>query len=199
MLGNETVMNYKTREEWYLAAAGELRKLFQIHGYELPGFRIGCGWPTGNRQKRIGECFPKDASEDQTYEIFVTPKIKEPIRVLAVIVHELCHAVAGTKAAHKKPFIDVMKAVGMVKKWTECNPGEELAEKLKQIGMKLGPYPHASLMIKTKEGKQTTRLIKVQCPECEYIARVTRKWLDEVGGPLCPVHKVAFQEEKKNE
>ena len=82
----------------------------------------------------------------------------------------------------------------MVKKWTECNPGEELAEKLEKIGEKLGPYPHASLMINKREGKQTTRLLKVQCPECGYVARVTRKWLDEVGGPLCPVHKVAFVE-----
>lgn len=192
-------MSYNTREEWYVAAAIELHQLFTRAGYELPEFRIGCGWPTGNRTKRIGQCFSREDSEDKTYEIFISPKIHEPVIVLAVIAHELCHAIAGIKAAHKKPFIEVMKAVGMVPKWTECNPSEELQEKLERINQKLGPYPHAALAIKKRAGKQTTRLLKVQCPECGYVARVTRKWLDEVGAPLCPVHKVVFQEEKKND
>lgn len=35
--------------------------------------------------------------------------------------------------------------------------------------------------------KQTTRLLKVECGQCGYTARVTRKWL-EVGPPGCPTH-----------
>lgn len=35
------------------------------------------------------------------------------------------------------------------------------------------------------EIKQTTRLIKVVCPYCECIARITRQWLSEVGAPFC--------------
>lgn len=31
-----------------------------------------------------------------------------------------------------------------------------------------------------------TRLVKVQCGSCAYTARTTRKWLDELGPPLCP-------------
>lgn len=30
-----------------------------------------------------------------------------------------------------------------------------------------------------------SRLVKVECGECGYIARVTRKWLDEAGAPRC--------------
>ena len=30
-----------------------------------------------------------------------------------------------------------------------------------------------------------SRLLKVECETCGYIARVTRKWLDEVGAPYC--------------
>lgn len=191
------MITHKTREAWYLAAVQRIEThVFKPAGRELPKFRIGCGWPTGNRGKVIGQCFPKDRSEDKTCEIFVSPKINNSVTVLAVIIHELCHAIAGTEAMHKKPFIDVMKAVGMVKKWTESNLGEVLAGKLDEIQKKLGPYPHAELALKQKgEKKQTTRLLKVQCPKCEYVARVTRKWLDEAGGPLCPIHKVAFQEE----
>ena len=187
--------NQSNRETWLLAAATQVEQLiFKPAGHDLPKFRCGVGWPTMNRGKVVGQCFPKDSSEDKTYEIFISPKIADPLVVLAIITHELCHAVAGTKAAHKKPFIDVMKAVGMVKKWTECNAGDELAEKLGSISVKLGPYPHATLSIGLKKGKVGSRLIKVQCPECEYIARVTRKWLDEAGGPICPIHKVAFRE-----
>lgn len=36
-----------------------------------------------------------------------------------------------------------------------------------------------------KPKKQSTRLIKVECPCCGYVARVTRKWLKE-GRPKCP-------------
>lgn len=36
--------------------------------------------------------------------------------------------------------------------------------------------------------KQSARLIKCVCPECGYIARTTRKWLDERGPPHCPDH-----------
>ena len=31
-----------------------------------------------------------------------------------------------------------------------------------------------------------TRLIKTQCGHCGYIARVTRRWIADVGAPLCP-------------
>lgn len=34
--------------------------------------------------------------------------------------------------------------------------------------------------------KQTTRQLKIQCPACGYLARVTRKWLEEAGTPTCP-------------
>lgn len=35
--------------------------------------------------------------------------------------------------------------------------------------------------------KQSTRMLKVHCPECGYTVRTTQKWLD-VGPPLCPQH-----------
>ena len=31
-----------------------------------------------------------------------------------------------------------------------------------------------------------SRLLKVQCGYCAYTCRITRKWLDELGPPLCP-------------
>lgn len=185
-----------TRENWFLAAVSELDQIFTDRDYKLPKIRIGCGFPVGSR-KWIGQCFGKDASKDKTSEIFVSPTISKPFDILEVITHELCHTIAGVTAQHKKPFIEIAKAVGLIKPWTATVAGEALSEKLTAITEKLGPYPHADLAL-AKKGtkKQSTRLIKVQCPKCDYIARVTRKWLDEAGAPICPVHQVAFQEEK---
>ena len=52
----------------------------------------------------------------------------------------------------------------------------------------LGDYPHAKLDASNRK-KQTTRLIKTECPRCGYTARVARKWLD-VGAPICPTDNV---------
>ena len=87
----------------------------------------------------------------------------------------------------------------MVKKWTKPIPGEDLMLILATIGDKLGPYPHAKMNLskKSKGEKPGSRLIKVACPKCGYVARVTRKWLDDIGAPICPSCKVAFKEEEK--
>lgn len=47
--------------------------------------------------------------------------------------------------------------------------------------------PESQRRIRGRKGKkQTTRMLKVQCPACGYLARVTRKWLEEAGTPTCP-------------
>ncbi len=50
---------------------------------------------------------------------------------------------------------------------------------------KLGEFPAGALNIATKQ-KQPTRLIKCECEACGYIARVTEKWINSVGTPVCP-------------
>lgn len=188
---------HDTREAWLLAARVSLEaRVFCPAGYEIPATRIGVGWPIGNKKRIQGQCHSNKNSADKTYEIFISPKLDDIQTVLAVLAHELAHAVVGTEAAHKKPFIDVARAIGLVgPKWTMTTAGEYLADTLKNISVGLGNYPHAILNLGEKEKKQSTRLLKVACPECGYVVRVTRKWLDEAGAPLCPVHKIAFQEE----
>jgi hypothetical protein len=64
----------------------------------------------------------------------------------------------------------------------------------------LGPYPHAELDTRkwrvgppvgekdmwTGPKVQGTRLHKVMCRHCGYVARVTMKWLNK-GMPVCPI------------
>lgn len=40
----------------------------------------------------------------------------------------------------------------------------------------------------SKAPKQSTRMIKCECPMCHYIARTSQKWIDDVGAPHCPLH-----------
>jgi predicted SprT family Zn-dependent metalloprotease len=190
---------HKTRESWYLAAVKQIEsRVFKSAGYELPKFRIGCGWPVTSKTKTGAECFSRECSGDKTYEIFISPKFDDSFHILEMLVHELCHTIAGIEAKHKKPFIEVMRTVGMVRPWKGSQASEHLAATLTTIQEKLGPYPHAKLELKQRGAKkQNTRLLKAVCPKCNYTIRVTRKWIDEAGLPQCPTHKVAFQEEKR--
>lgn len=62
-----------------------------------------------------------------------------------------------------------------------------LHERLGQVVKALGDYPHQELKHMTNgTKKQATRLIKAECAVCTYTVRVTKKWLDGYGAPLCP-------------
>jgi hypothetical protein len=109
--------------------------------------------------------------------------------VLPTLVHELVHAVVGVEAKHGAKFWRPAKALGLVGKPTATEASEELIEKLRRFEKELGPYPHVALDPKKLDRKkQTTRMIKCECAGCGYVVRTSRKWIDEVGAPLCPAH-----------
>lgn len=193
-------MKSKTREEWLNKAIKELCKVFKLAGYIVPKkIRVSCGWPSGNIKKSSGECWSRKCSKDGTFEIFISPSVDHPSNksgVLAILIHELVHCVVGLKEGHKAPFKHCAVKVGLTGKMTSSIAGKELLVLLRSVAYRLGPYPHAAIQPKKNPfiKKQSTRLIKVGCPKCDYIARVTRIHLDGKGAPLCPVHKVAFDE-----
>jgi len=43
--------------------------------------------------------------------------------------------------------------------------------------------------------KDNARLLKCECVTCGYISRVARKWIRDVGPPLCPDHGAMICEE----
>lgn len=53
-----------------------------------------------------------------------------------------------------------------------------------------------TLKRKTRRPKEASRLLKVCCASCGYIARTTRKWLDTLGAPLCPIDGHGAMEER---
>lgn len=175
-----------TREDWLLKATEVLRsELFKQHGAEVPTVRVSVGFPGGgSAHKRIGEYWPGQAVSDGVPQVFISPTIDEPVRALDILVHELIHAVYPL-AGHKGPFRTLALKVGLTGKMTATDAGPELKAYLTSLTGRLGEFPNSRINL-TLRKKQTTRLGKVECSSCGYTARVTRKWIEEQGPPLCP-------------
>lgn len=166
---------------------------FTEAGYTVPDkVRVTCGWPhkggVGSRKRRIGECWSPECSTDGSHQIFISPVLDEPVKVIGVLIHEVVHAVVGVEHGHKKPFSTCAKAVGLTPKWTSTGESEELVATIKGWLAKSPAYSHSMLdKNAVKEQKAGTRMLKMEC-ECGLIVRTTQKWLDEYGetGWPCP-------------
>lgn len=178
-----------TREEWLTAAVEALSPIFHEIGERVPPVRVSVGWPGGRSKKAttIGQCWKSIASADGVPQLFISPVLDDGTRVLDVLVHELIHAIDDCESGHKGRFVAIARRVGLEAPWTATTAGPALAETLAGVSAELGEYPHAALTpalagIK----KQTTRMLKLECPTSGYVVRTTRKWLDEWGAPICP-------------
>lgn len=186
---------FKTREGWLTAAANDILTPFIVArtctipvvegqlstGHDIDS-RISVGWPKGKRTV-IGQCWY--SSEDKIPQIFISPELIDPSRVIDVLLHEMIHARLGGQFGHKKEFKRLALACGLEGKMTATVAGEWLKEEIENWVKELGVYPHSQLDL-SKAKKQTTRLLKCSCESCGYIARVTSKWIDEIGAPICP-------------
>jgi hypothetical protein len=132
----------------------------------------------------LGACYVAEASADGYNEIFISPTEADPLRVLAVLVHEAVHA-TGIRG-HKADFKKVATAAGLEGKMTATVASARLNETMQGWIDQLGVYPHATLNPADGKKKQSTRLVKCTCGSCGYTLRVTAKWLDFSGAPFCP-------------
>lgn len=181
------------RETWLNKIAAKLAPAFAERGAPLPArIRIAIGFPsTGSRGKRIGECWDKTASGDGTFEILIRPDVDDPTEATAILAHELCHAAAGLKAGHGPGFRKVALAIGLEGKMKSTTAGPDFLALIAPILKAIGPLPHARLNLSgmtDKPKKQTARMLKCECGECGYVARVARKWIEDKGAPHCPEH-----------
>lgn len=187
---------FDTRESWLHKAVSLMVPLFEAHGYKIPPIRVSCGWPhsggTKKNKRTIGQCWAGEASSDGHPQIFISPWLDlpaDPMGVLATLVHEVVHATVGNKEKHGKVFGKCARAVGLEGKLTATVAGAELTVKMLIWLEELGKYPHAKLdLLKSPVKKQSTRMIKMECPECGYVCRTSMKWINEVGPAHCPVH-----------
>ena len=118
------------REQWLNTITNKyLRPHFASKGYTIPdNIRLSCsqsskGIHTKKHQKRftLGQCYPASMSSDNTTEIIIVPSLSDSVRVVDVLIHELCHATVGNKEGHNKVFADCAYAVGLEGKPTSTN------------------------------------------------------------------------------
>ncbi len=184
---------HTTREGWLNHMAAQLAPMFAGVGAPLPArVRIAVAFPsTGGRGKRVGECWDKAASADDTFEILIRPDIAKPDEVLAILAHELVHAAVGIPAGHGPKFRKVALAIGLEGKMKSTTAGPRFTAAVAPILAGAGPLPHARLNfdgVTTRPKKQSARMIKCECGECGYIVRTARRWIEEKGAPHCPEH-----------
>lgn len=176
-----------TREEWLNAALAALRPWFKDRaGVEIPSdARVSVGFPGGgSARKRIGECWARKVSKDGVNEIFISPVLQDPVRMLDVLAHEAVHAVDDCVSGHKGEFKRIAKDVGLTGKMTATVAGADLKAELDRIIAALPPLTHGALDLSTRK-KQPTRLVKLECDGCGMILRTTAKWIEQTGLPTC--------------
>lgn len=185
-----------TREEWLNRFTDEVRYLYAAQGCPLPPVRLTCGWPLsggrpGAKSQTIGQCFAPSASSDGHCEIFISPVLADTVKVAEVALHELAHAAVGVRHGHRKPFTRVIRALHLGGPATATHPTPEMEAMIAPVLAKLGDYPHSAMRVNALK-KQSTRMIKVWCEECEtdgrpYIARMSASTI-RIGLPICPIH-----------
>lgn len=177
-----------TREAWLLSAVDKLRTLAAQGGAIVPrNIAVSVGFSGTGRIKSVrGSCYKTSVCEEKkNNNIFISPILKDPIDVLRTLLHELIHASDDNESGHKGHFAKVAKALGFVNKMSSFEAGDDLRAILADIAAELGEYPHLALSVEDLQGtKQSTRLLKAQCPECNGMPiRVTKKYADTL--PYC--------------
>lgn len=188
----------KNREQWLTEAVAALAPIVEEEGYKIPPVHVSVGFPSrgglSSKKRVIGQCWHPSASDDGVPHIFISPLLDDPLDVLSTLLHEVIHAMTPGEG-HKGGFVEIAKKVGFTSPWTSTPMGDDLHPRLDKIASRLGDYPHSKLNpAESPIKKQTTRMLKVECPESGYLVRMTRKWLDEVGAPKCPCHDETMEE-----
>ena len=183
-----------TREEWLNKMVSRLKPRFEAQSATIPALlRVSIGFPSrgalSSKHRRIGECWNAEASSDEHHEIFLSPLL-DLSETCSTLMHELVHACLPPKTKHGPAFKRLGEAVGLTGRPSSMSAGPTLAEELARMAIEIGPWPASCLNITSFPKTQGTRLIKVECASGSgYCARVTRKWIDKVGTPICPCHQ----------
>lgn len=176
-----------TREQWIADAVGLIRPDFKDRGFILPEVRVTIGFTSkGVRSKAVGQCWYPGSVGDGVHELYIVPTISDGARALDILVHELVHVAVGAEAKHGPKFRELATDLGLEGKMTATVAGPEMDARARRVLGELGEYPHKGLTpaLSSVGPKQGTRMLKVQCPDCDYTVRTTRKWLD-LGLPTC--------------
>ena len=179
-----------TREEYLQKAKEELNdRVFKQAGYEIPEVKISCSWALGTadkNKKTLGQCVPRSWSKANINEIMIMPTVDDSEKVIDTLAHELVHAVDDNKSGHGAGFRKICLAVGLngSSQMRHACAGDELKQTISEIVKDIGLYPHSELQIH-KRKKQSTRMLKVSCTECNFSYRTSRKNIGMMANKIC--------------
>ena len=183
--------NNLTREEWLQIAVDKVTPIFNEKGYQVPKVKVSCGFASTGHKHHIGQCWAKCTSEADINEIFISPGLDDPVRILDVLIHELVHAVDDCKSSHGAEFKKIALAVGLEGKMRQAAAGEKLKDRLTEIASKLAKYPHIKLTFNMNKRAYKPGP-RAKCAICGYQISVPKKWL-HYGPPKCPLHETAME------
>lgn len=176
-------------EEWLAAAVAAMRPWFEELKLPLPSQIVASrGFLKFSKSNAIGQCWDPKASIRGANEIFICPRMEDPVQILSVLLHELCHAAVGVEHQHKKPFREAVRRFGLAGKPTAtyAEEGSEIHAKLTQLAESLGPYPGAPMRLarKPKSGDSYMRLVSVN--DESYKVNIKKSLYEEFGAPTDP-------------
>lgn len=179
------------RQEWLEQSVVFFRDHFKANWWIVPdNVRVSIGFPVGAKDgKRIlGQCFPQEFSNDNHWEIFISPNYIDTKEILETVAHEMVHATVIDKG-HRGKFKQCAIAIGFIEPMTATPAGDKMLEVINSIIEAIGQYPAGNLNLENRK-KQATNLKKVECPNCGYVCRVTMKWINKLGEPICPLDEI---------
>jgi hypothetical protein len=154
------------------------------------GKKNALGWFWANRWQ--------NGSKESVQEINLSAETLRECNPGEVLIHELAHAENHTLGikdcnnnVHNKKFKSMAERLGLEVKprdkrygfgFTDLGP--EAKKFLESVKFNRDIFT-MNRLLPLKKQVAGTRLLKVECPECGYVCRVTQKWID-VGLPACP-------------
>jgi hypothetical protein len=181
------------RESWLQEAVGILAPIFSAVGYGIPPLKVSCGFAASSSPRTtLGQCWPRERSGDLVNEIFISPKIDDPVEVLDTLVHEICHAIDDCQSGHGADFQGIAQVVGLEGPARMAHAGESLKVRLMTISKTLGPYPHRALNFPPPRPSNASRN-KAKCMQCGFEVTLLKRW-ESYGAPICPKDHIRMEQ-----
>lgn len=183
------------RVAWLELAYEALRRDILTTAPPVEAVNVTCGFPSRGARSRtkkvVGECFHGFEETEAPTFISLHPKVfKDPIEVLATLLHEAIHATLPPKSGHGPRFAAAAKEAGLEGPPTATVPGEALKVRLNAILKALPPMPKGwgDMTSKPAAGSRLRLYecscgVKVRVASDEFLA-MCKECDDDFEGPL---------------
>ena len=209
-------MNHVTHEDFIAGVAEIVVRHAPQHAKAIAAVKIAYGsGPDGTRGVTFYGAWQNGEPEAIPFVEISAFGEQGWVQIAGTCIHELAHVVGGFDAGHGREWRDYCaelglrraKAAGMdyclghfapavrrqIVELPKPDDGAPVRKLINRFGRPFTLKP-CTAGVGTRGGKSRgagsgSRQLKVVCQheDCGYLARVTRKWLDAAGAPICPV------------